>query len=49
MWIEYWSREPGGKWDRNVFAEAGEVLKLESLECEIPVAEIYAKVELPGA
>ena len=48
VWIEYWSRQPGGKWDRNVLSEPGEVLKIESPDCEIPVAEIYAQVELHG-
>jgi Uma2 family endonuclease len=46
VWIEYWSREPGGKWDRKLANDLGEVLKIESLDCELPLAEIYSGVGL---
>ena len=46
VWIEYWSREPGGKWDRRLVSDLGDVLKIASMDCELPVAEIYSGVEL---
>jgi Uma2 family endonuclease len=49
VWIEYWSREPGGEWLRKVYTSMADILKIKSLECELPVAGIYAGVELPGA
>jgi hypothetical protein len=45
VWIEYWFREPGGEWGRKVWSDLRDILKIESLGCEIPVAEIYSKVE----
>lgn len=46
VWIEYWSREPGGKWERDVITDLADVVKIRALECELPVSEIYAQVEL---
>jgi Uma2 family endonuclease len=48
VWIEYWSREPGGKWDREVATDLEDMLRIESLDCELPVREIYYKVDLPA-
>jgi Uma2 family endonuclease len=48
VWIEYWSREPGGKWDQKVASDLGDVLKIASMDCELPVTEIYSGVELLG-
>ena len=46
VWIEYWSRQAGNKWDRNVFTGMSDVLRSDSLECDIPVAGFYAGVDL---
>ena len=46
VWIEYWSRGPGGKWDRKLAGDLGDVLKIESLDCDLPVAEVYSGVEM---
>jgi Uma2 family endonuclease len=46
VWIEYWTREVGGKWDRQLLLGLHESIRIAALECEIPVAEIYAGVEL---
>jgi len=46
--IEYWSREPGGKWDRQLLSDSADILRIESLACEIPLSEIYARVEFPS-
>ena len=48
VWIEYWFREPGGKWDQQVASDLGDVLKIESLDCVLPVAEVYSGVDLPA-
>src|SRR5262249_46496990 len=47
--IEYWYRMPNGKWDRSVFENISDGVKLESVNIEIPVSEIYSGVELPPA
>jgi Uma2 family endonuclease len=47
--VEYWTRRPDGKWDRTLLESIGESLKIESSNCEIPLTEIYAGVELPPA
>ena len=46
VWIEYWSREAGGKWDRNVWTDLQDALKIPSLNSELPVAEVYSGVDL---
>ena len=48
VWIEYWSRESGGKWDQKVASDLGDVLKIAPMDCELPVTEIYSGVELLG-
>ena len=47
--IEHWFRLASGKWDSTILEDAGEVLKIESIGCEIPVRELYDGVELPPA
>jgi Uma2 family endonuclease len=46
VWIEYWTREVGGKWDRQLLLGLEESIRIAALECQIPVAEIYAGVDL---
>jgi Uma2 family endonuclease len=45
VWIEYWSREPGGEWMKKMLVERGDVLRVQSLDCTLPVAEIYKGIE----
>jgi Uma2 family endonuclease len=47
VWIEYWSRETGGEWSRRVSTGSSDVLRLQSLDSELPVAELYTGVEFP--
>jgi Uma2 family endonuclease len=47
--IEHQFRLASGKWDYTMLEDVAGVLKIESLNCEIPVSEIYAGVELPPA
>ena len=46
VWIEYWFRSPGGKWDSRQFESLHDIVHIESTGSDIPVAEIYAGVEL---
>jgi Uma2 family endonuclease len=43
--IEYWSRVPGGEWIKKILSSVGDTLKIDSLGCELPAAEIYDRVE----
>ena len=53
MRVEKYLRRPAGKWELTDFAGPDAVCRLESLGCEIPVADIYRNVpleaEAPGA
>jgi len=49
VWLECWFRVPGGKWDKTILESLGDILKIESINCEIPVSAIYDGVELPPA
>jgi Uma2 family endonuclease len=46
VWIEYWFREPGGKWDRQDLESLTDTLRIASSGAEIPLTEIYAGVKL---
>jgi hypothetical protein len=46
VWIEYCTRVEEGKWDRQLLASLEETFQIAALECQIPVAEIYSRVEL---
>jgi Uma2 family endonuclease len=46
VWIEYWIRTLAGKWERQVFESLNDIVSIGSTASEIPVAEIYAGVEL---
>jgi Uma2 family endonuclease len=43
--VEHWVRSVDGHWDVVLLKDANDVLKLESLKCEVPVAEIYSSIE----
>jgi len=49
VWIEYWFRAPGGKWDKQEIESLHDMLDIESSSSRIPLAEIYAGVNLPAA
>jgi Uma2 family endonuclease len=48
VWIEYWFRSPGGKWDHLEFESLSDTVHIVSSAIDIPVTEIYAGVELPA-
>jgi Uma2 family endonuclease len=43
--IEHWRRLPSGNWEVAIINDSSATLRLESLDCEIPVGEIYKNVE----
>jgi|SRR5579859_1015520 len=45
VYIEHCRRLPNGNWEIATIREREAVLRLESLGCEVPVAEIYEDVE----
>ena len=44
--VEYYTRQPDGKWLLSVFNSLPEIIDLVSVSCELPLNEIYDKVEL---
>jgi Uma2 family endonuclease len=48
VWIEYWFRTPGGEWKKRVLENLHDNLRLDSANCEVPVANLYAGVEFPA-
>jgi Uma2 family endonuclease len=45
--VERYTRE-GDKWVLSEFTSLDGILRLESISCELPIREIYDKVELSG-
>jgi Uma2 family endonuclease len=45
--VERFTRQ-GDDWIRSVYQSLDETLRLTSIDCEIPLREIYRKVNLPG-
>ena len=43
--IDVYSRQTDDRWLLSAFDQAGQALRLESVGCELPVAEVYDKVE----
>jgi Uma2 family endonuclease len=47
--IEHWQRSSDGDWRRTVVKAPDGVLKIASLDCEIPVSQLYLGAELTAA
>ncbi len=47
--VEHWVRWINNHWDVVLLEDANDMLKLESIGCEIPLGEIYSGVDWPGA
>ena len=45
-WIEYWSRQDGGRWLVTELDDPAATLDLSEIGCKLPLAEIYEEVEL---
>jgi Uma2 family endonuclease len=46
-WIEQFTRQQDGKWLEQVIEGIDEELAIPALGCEMPLAEIFARVEFP--
>ena len=46
--VEHWVRWKGDHWDVALLKDLGDTLKIESVNCVIPVAEFYSGVDWPG-
>ena len=47
--VEQFLRQPDGEWNLRITTDPTAFVNLTSLECEIPFAEIYERVEFPVA
>ena len=47
VWVEHDFRADGGAWQRREYGRRDDVIQLESLKIEFPVAEIYRRLNLP--
>jgi Uma2 family endonuclease len=45
VWIEHYWKLPNGHWELETVTDPAAVLRLPTLDCELPVAEIYRKVD----
>ena len=48
MRVGHFVRQSGGGWTFKEYNAPGEVLPLASVDCELPLAEIYERVTFPG-
>ena len=49
MRVEQHIRQPSGVWTRREWNGPEGILSLASLDCELPLAEIYERVTFPGS
>jgi Uma2 family endonuclease len=47
--IEHWTRQRENHWDFVAFDDLGQSIQLTSIGCVLPLAEVYDKIEWPGA
>ena len=47
VFIEHDFRAEGGSWERREYGRRTDLIQLNSLEIEVPVAEIYRRLDLP--
>lgn len=45
--VEQFLRQPNGEWNLRVTTDPAALVNLPSIECGIPFAEIYERVEFP--
>ena len=46
VFIEHYWKLPNGHWELETVTDPAAIIRFPSLDCEIPVAEIYRKVEV---
>jgi len=44
-YVEQYTRDEDGTWEYRSYEGAGQVLKIESVQCELPLSEIYWDIE----
>jgi Uma2 family endonuclease len=45
--VEHFARLPDGTWLLSAFGDLNEVARIESIGCDLPLTEVFAKVEFP--
>jgi Uma2 family endonuclease len=43
--VEHWTRQPESRWLLAEFADLGQSIRLASIDCILPLAEIYDKID----
>ena len=46
--IEYFQKQSNGEWERTQIEDIKSILKVASIECEVPLTELYDLVEFPA-
>jgi Uma2 family endonuclease len=46
--VEHWTRQSGDHWDFVEYRDLAQSIQLTSIDCVLPLAEIYDKIEFPG-
>jgi len=46
--VDLYTRQPDGNWLLREAARPEEVLELKSIGCQLPLADLYEKLHLPG-
>jgi Uma2 family endonuclease len=46
--IEHYSRQPGGNWLYSVTTDLTQAVFIASIECGLPLAEVYDRIEFPA-
>ncbi len=49
FYVEQFTRRNDGKWEYASYKDADQILKMESVNCELPLSEIYWDVEITGS
>lgn len=47
--VEVFRRQPTGRWEMQEFTQLDQMVRFESLNCEVPMSGIYEDVEFTGA
>jgi Uma2 family endonuclease len=46
--VEHWTRQPNHEWTKTEFRNRADAIKFSSIDVELPLSEIYLKVDLPA-
>jgi Uma2 family endonuclease len=45
--VEHYTRRPDGKWLLSAYSDLGAVARIDSIGCDLPLSDVFAKVEWP--